>query len=247
MSIRPFFRRLALGAIVGLIATAAYRSIQGFAVDRAEVRHECWMWTRLPFNAAWLWPYVSMFLLVGLPWFLLPDGRQVRRFAACLLGLAAVGWMVFLIHPTACARPAVDGQPAAYALLLAVDQPNNCLPCLHSAFSVLAVWVLATGTVQFRSGVARLLLVVWLLVLCVSIVALRQHTDLDTLAGCVLGAAGGAFFAAGQRNVGRSDPEKRRGRRAGLGTVRSGPGRIAPVDPGVDTPAWVETARGDKP
>lgn len=69
MKVRPFFQRLAIGAVVGLIATIAYRSIQFVAADRAQIRHECWTWTWLPFYAGWIWPYLSMFVLVGLPWF----------------------------------------------------------------------------------------------------------------------------------------------------------------------------------
>jgi membrane-associated phospholipid phosphatase len=188
--IRPVFQRLALGATVGLLATLVYRSIQHVAAEQAVVRAECWSWHWLPFSAEWLWPYLSMFVLVGLPWFLLPDLRSVRRFALTLVATAAVGWIVFLLHPTACLRPGPEGQPFYYTALLALDRPNNCLPCLHSAFSVLAAWVLASGGGPGRHWLCRLLLLAWLLLICVSIVALRQHTDLDTLAGVALGCAG---------------------------------------------------------
>ncbi len=186
--LQPASERLLLGAGMALIATVAYRSIQWAAVERAVVRDTCWTWQWLPFSAAWVWPYVSMFALVGLPWFLLPEISQVRRFAVALLATAATGWIVFLVHPTACARPGPEGQPEFYALLLALDRPNNCLPCLHSAFSVLAVWALAWSAQIFRSPLARLALGGWLAAISVSIVALRQHTDVDMAVGLMLGA-----------------------------------------------------------
>lgn len=199
MRARALFPRLALGSIVGLIAAFVYRFLQDFGAGRAEIRSECWMWHWLPFDAWWLGPYLTMFVLVILPWLMLDEWRQVKRFAAILLSMAAVGWIVFMIYPTACVRPPPDGQPFVYAMLLWIDQADNCMPCLHSAFSVLTTGVLLTGSSAFRSVAGKFILGIWLLVICVSIVALRQHTDLDTLAGFALGCVGAGVFAAGQK------------------------------------------------
>lgn len=184
---KNLLQRAALGSAVAVFAAIVYRSIQYFSWDRAVVRAECWTWRWLPFHAAWIWPYLSMFVLAGLPWFMLPGLPQVRRFAICLLAMAAVSWIMFVVYPTACVRPSADGQPAGYALLLELDRSNNCLPCLHSAVSVLAAWTLVQGTTFFRRLAGKTLLVVWLLIIFVSIVALRQHTDGDMLAGIGLG------------------------------------------------------------
>lgn len=194
MSPRSLLQRTAIGAVVGLVATVVYRSIQYVFVARAEIRHECWTWRWLPFDAAWIWPYLSMFLLVGLPWFLLPTGREVRRFAVCLLATAAVGWVVFMVYPTGCARPTAEGQPGYYALLLALDRPNNCLPCLHVAFSVLAAYALVRCSPVFRHLAGAVFLGIWLLTICVSVVALRQHSDGDMLAGAALGCVSAGLF-----------------------------------------------------
>lgn len=194
MNTRDLIARTAWGAAAGVIATIAYRSIQSSFIGQAVVRDSCWGWQWLPFNASWIWPYLSMFVLVGLPWFFLPKLSQVRWFATCLLATAAVGWISFILFPTACARPPAEGQPAYYALLLTLDKPNNCLPCLHSAFSVLAAWALARGCHVFRNWAGALFLGSWLLVICISIVGLRQHTDWDTVAGCVLGGVAAWLF-----------------------------------------------------
>lgn len=194
MTAKDFFQRTVWGAAVGVIATVAYRGIQGVSLARASLRHECWSWDRLAFDPAWVWPYLSMFLLVGLPWYLLPTLREVRRYAFCLLAVAAVGWITFLLYPTACVRPSAAGQPGYYALLQVLDRPNNCMPCLHSALSVLAAWTLMRSCAVFRRPAGAALLIGWLLVLCISIVALRQHTDLDTLVGVALGCLGGLLF-----------------------------------------------------
>jgi membrane-associated phospholipid phosphatase len=200
MNLRPFFRRLALGAAVGLLALVAYRSIQAVTAERAEIRAECWGWTQLPFATTWMWPYFSMFVLMGLPWFFLDDWSRVRRFAACVVGTAAIGWISFLVHPTACLRPAPDGQPVIYQALLALDRPDNCWPCLHSAFSVLAAGALMLGCGRCRARPVRFFLLAWVVVISGSIVALRQHTDADMVAGCFLGLAATWVFARSPRS-----------------------------------------------
>lgn len=192
MSLRELMRRFALGAVVGGIATLAYQTTQHASLARAIVRETCWSWTWLPFHVAWFWPYVSMFVLVGVTWFFVPTWQDARRFAVCVLATGAVGWVTFMVYPTACARPPVDGQPIYYATLMALDRPNNCLPCLHSAFTVLAAIVLAAT--RYRTFVERALLWGAVAVICVSIVGLRQHTDLDTAAGALLGALAGWWF-----------------------------------------------------
>ena len=196
---RPLGRRLALGAFAALVATLAYRGIQFGTEARAVVRHDCWVWTWFPFAPAWIGPYFSMFVLMGLPWVLLPEWRQVRRFAAALLAVAASGWVTFIVYPTACARTGAAGQPDYYQLLLELDRANNSLPCLHSAMAVLAAWVLTRGAPVFRGWAARAVLATWVAVISVSIVALRQHTDVDLLAGFVVGTLGAAGWDYGER------------------------------------------------
>jgi membrane-associated phospholipid phosphatase len=194
MNARPFFKRLMLGALTGLVATIAYRTIQFVSIERADIRSTCWSWSKISFSPAWIWPYMSMFILVGLPWFLIPTIRRVKRFALCLLCVAAMGWLFFLLHPTACVRPDQEGQPGYYVALLVLDRPDNCMPCLHAAFSVLAAYALL-GTRRFLNGLAaNVLLGLWVLLICVSIVALRQHTDVDMIAGAFLGCAGAVAY-----------------------------------------------------
>ncbi len=181
-------KKFLAGAAVGVVFTTIYRALQEQPWRAAAMRADCVTWRGLPFNAAWVWPYLSMFPLVGFAWLSLPDARAVGRFAGSLLATAGVGWICFLLWPTGCVRPVVVDPPLAYRWLVALDRPTNCLPCLHSAFAVIAADAVAQSWGFTWPG--RLLLGAWLLVIAVSIVALRQHTDVDTLAGVALGAAG---------------------------------------------------------
>ena len=180
--------KLLLGGATGVVLTVAYRTLQQLEWRPVAMRAECVGWRWLEFDAAWVWPYVSMFVLVGVAWLSLPDARAVWRFAMTLLAVAAVGWVSFLLFPTGCVRPQIAGTPLAYRWLVALDGPTNCFPCLHSAFAVVAA--ATVGRSWSFSWPGRALLTVWVVVIAVSIVALRQHTDVDTLAGGALGLAG---------------------------------------------------------
>lgn len=182
--------KIFIGALVGVICTLAYRTLQGHGYFAVDMRASCPTWRVLSFHQAWTWPYLSMFALVGCAWMALPDARAVRRFAGSMLAVAAVGWFCFLFFPTGCVRPEIMDPTLAYRWLVALDQPTNCFPCLHSAFSVLAAVVIARA---WPTPAARIVLGSWVVVIAVSIIALRQHTDLDTLTGLILGA-GGAWF-----------------------------------------------------
>jgi membrane-associated phospholipid phosphatase len=191
MSRRELLLRTGLGAAVALVACLAYRSLQFHFLPGSSLRTHCPGWDLLPFHALWLWPYLSMFVLVGLPWFLLAWPGSVLCFARRLLATAAVGWVCFALFPTACLRPSPEGHGFAYGVLLSLDAPNNCMPCLHSAMALLAALALARDSRAFSGPVARLLLAAWVMLISLSIVALRQHTDLDTVAGLALGAIAG--------------------------------------------------------
>lgn len=208
---RDFWRRWAWGVSAALVATIAYRLIQYATESRAVVRTECWSWSWLPFGTGWIWPYLSMFVVMGLPWFLLPTLSQMRRFAACLFATALVGWVVFIIFPTACARPSAEEAPLAYRLLLATDRPNNCLPCLHSAFPVLAIGALRRSRDFFRRRWVMAGSGLWLLLICASAIALRQHTGSDVIIGLGLGCGGAWLFRRNDDNAANAVKGEARG------------------------------------
>lgn len=194
MKAGSFYSRLAWGAAAGAIAMIAYHGTQYASLDHAVVSADCWSWHRVPFHPAWVWPYESMFVLVGLPWFMLRTLREVQRFALALLASAAVGWVTFLLHPTACVRPSPIGEPAYYGALHELDWPNNCMPCLHSALAIVSIWALIRGRTVLAGPGGRVFLATWLGLITVSIVALRQHTGIDIAVGMGLGCFGAVLF-----------------------------------------------------
>ncbi len=193
MTARELTKRIALGAAVGLVAMVMYQGTQYLSAPRATVRETCWSWEWLGFHPAWFWPYASLFVLLGFPWFTLTSWMAVKRFAAVLLGMAAVGWVTFVLYPTACVRPRGD-VPLYLARLYEVDWPNNCFPCLHSALAIFGAYGVTCRVSCADSVFWKCLIGAWTLAILVSIVALRQHTGVDAFAGIVLGAAAAWVF-----------------------------------------------------
>jgi hypothetical protein len=194
MSAREIARRFLLGSAVGLVATVMYHGTQYLGATRALVRADCWAWRWVPFHVAWFWPYVSVFVLMAGPWFLLRQWTSVRHFALALIAMAAVGWVIFVIYPTACVRPNPAHLPSYVSGLYELDWANNCFPCLHSALAVIGVYGVCGGQSRLTSPGPRMLVGVWTVAILISILGVRQHTGIDTFAGMVLGAAAIALF-----------------------------------------------------
>lgn len=190
MTLRELLKRFALGAAVGLTATIMYHGTQYLGASRAIMRTSCWTWRIVPFNPLWFWPYISLFVLLGLPWFVLRTWSAVRAYAAALLAVAAVAWLTFVIYPTACVRPSELYLPSYLSTFYLVDWPNNCFPCLHSAFAVYGGYVMCCRASYWDTPVPKVVIYSWVVAILVSIVALRQHTGIDAVTGIGLGAIG---------------------------------------------------------
>jgi glyoxylase-like metal-dependent hydrolase (beta-lactamase superfamily II) len=186
--------KLALGAAVGVLASVMYQALQRAAVFPSEIRMDCPSWHFVPFQAWWLGPYFSMFIIVGAAWVFLPSAQEAWRFGRYLVAVAAVGWVTFLFYPTECARPDLADASWAYQALLAVDGPKNCMPCLHASLSILSGAALVAPGRVFSSGRSRAIVAVWVLFITFSAVALHQHTGMDTLVGTALGFAASALY-----------------------------------------------------
>lgn len=190
--------RLIAGAVVGTTCSVMYQLLQHFPARAAQLRTDCWSWQMMPFSELWLWPYLSMFVIVGCAWLALPDKRSIKRFIACCLGTASIAWVCFYLWPTSCLRPSPELRSIPYRMLVFLDAPSNCLPCLHSAFTILAAvalhrWISRT---QYRSAL-RLLLIIWVILINLSIIGLRQHTGIDITAGLLLGGCAGWIYSLG--------------------------------------------------
>ena len=137
---------------------------------------------RIPFLPAFIWAYLSMYLLFLAPLFLLPAMRMPalgKQLIACTIASGAV----FLVLPAdlGFTRVVPPDPPysAIYQAIFGIDRPHNLVPSLHVVWSCAIIFACADAV---RSPVGRRLLYAWLAIVVVSTVFVHQHHILDVLA-----------------------------------------------------------------
>ncbi|MDR1284256.1 MAG: phosphatase PAP2 family protein [Opitutaceae bacterium] len=184
--------KLLIGLCLMTLCCAIYIGLQHIQLRPPLVRTPCPVSALLPFDPRWTLPYLSMFILIVIAWQLAPDRRELIHLGKILLGTEMLAWLFFLFFPTLCPRPPAPDAPAAYRLLIFVDAPLNCFPCLHAALTLIAATSLRRhlswlpATLHLVTGA---IITLWSGVILVSILILRQHTALDIAAGLAIATA----------------------------------------------------------
>lgn len=142
----------------------------------------------VPFIPWMLVPYLSLWVYVGVAPGLLRSFRTLLVYGLWSAALCASGLLIFYFWPTRIPPLAVDATAPGFALLQGIDAAGNACPSMHVAISVFtAVWIAHTlrriGAPAWLRGLNAL----WLLAICVSTVAVRQHVALDVAGGVALG------------------------------------------------------------
>jgi membrane-associated phospholipid phosphatase len=168
-------------AIIGVLFVIGYGGANWLAGQRDSPARVYWDGElEIPFIPQMIWVYLSINLLFLLPVFCLRTaelhllGR--RMIAATLIAVA-----VFVAMPTALgfARPGQPGDASiALELLYALDQPFNCMPSLHVAYSTLIILAVGRGN---RPGL-KLLFGGWLALITASTLLIHQHHLIDIAA-----------------------------------------------------------------
>lgn len=145
----------------------------------------------IAFSPWWMAPYVSLWVYVTLPPFLLTDRRELAVYGAGAVVLSAVGLAFFFFWPTIV--PAID--PGAdwvgpMRVLKTVDASGNACPSLHVAFACFSAFWLENMLKRMNASmVMRWLNAVWALAIAVSTMGTKQHVLWDAVGGAALGIA----------------------------------------------------------
>ena len=149
----------------------------------------------IPFVPAMMWFYAWVYTAMVYPAFAVGPRSLFRRVALAylvLVSLNLVGFLVFpasalAIRPDAATLEALDlswfhnwGLRVNYAL----DTPNNLFPSLHMSSATLATLCAWRARPLYGYVAAPVVVLIG-----ISIVAVRQHFAIDGVAGVVLGAA----------------------------------------------------------
>mgnify|MGYP001297010579 CR=1 FL=1 len=130
--------------------------------------------------------YTSFHLLLILNFFIIKDPIVIKAFTISLMSSSFIATIVFLSFPGELGFSRVDsisGYESMYLFLHKMDHPHNLYPSLHITFSVLTAFAMFDQT---KNKWFHGFLVLWVTLICCSVVLVHQHHLFDILTGIVL-------------------------------------------------------------
>jgi membrane-associated phospholipid phosphatase len=172
---------IALFAIVPLYLVIGEAVVPGRALHVPEIALD----RAMTIEPAWSLVYLSLFLAVLLPAFVIHQQELVRRTINAFIHAWVVALACFVLYPTVGPRPPRlpgDGFSAwTLRLIYSSDHRYNCLPSLHVAQCFLAAF--ACFIVHRGVGLACM---GWAFLVGLSTVYTKQHYVLDVATGVLL-------------------------------------------------------------
>ncbi len=151
------------------------------------------------FDPAWIWCYISQYVIIPVPPLLANQRDQLRRLIVGIAVTSALAFVVFFFLPVHCPRPtaaeiAAANTNFAYDWILSVDTTGNAFPSLHVGLSAFVAMyahhvIDADFSRRVRLGFLTLLWV-WTLAIAWSTMATKQHYFWDVVGGFAIAYAG---------------------------------------------------------
>lgn len=143
----------------------------------------------IPFVPDFVIGYASLLLVFYVPPFFL-DAAGIRALGQRMIVVTILAGMLFLLLPAklgfARVAPSESVFFPVYEFIFLVDRPHNLVPSLHVIYTSL---ILLTAVAATKNLLTRLLLFLWLIVVCASTVLIHQHHVIDVASGIAIAAA----------------------------------------------------------
>jgi hypothetical protein len=195
-----------LGLAVGICVP--YFTLQQISLFPLRTVPETLLDRWVPFQPAFIWPYVSIALLVPLAPALATSREALRRYATGLALLCLPCFVIFAVFPVLGPRPGAVPDHSLYAWIVSVDRPSNSMPSLHAG---LVVYSFLFGLRALRGGIppaafraVALTGVCWAALIFYATLATKQHWAWDLPVGALLACGGHALaWRAADRDAAR--------------------------------------------
>ena len=172
--------------------------------ERLHVVH-CFVDDLVPFNEVFVILYVSWYALIviSLLIFMLYDIQSFKDLSLYIIITQVVAMAVYILYPTVQElRPAVFPRENFFTWVLGIiyafDTPTGVCPSLHVAYSmgIASVWLKKKDA----SKTWKAILVVWVVLICVSVLFVKQHSAVDVIAALPLGLLAECLVYRGRRS-----------------------------------------------
>ncbi len=144
----------------------------------------------IEFQSGWVYPYLSVCLLVPLFPLLATRREELLGFARGLVLVCVPSFLTFAALPVAGPRPVAPAADATYAWLVGIDGSTNAFPSLHAALAVYGLlfgWrVLGDGLPAGRRSLLASVLLAWGAAILYATLATKQHWAWDLVPGAAL-------------------------------------------------------------
>lgn len=140
----------------------------------------------IPLRPAWVWPYLSYYLLCLTPLRLIDRWDTTVRILRAFALQFGVAFLCFLAFPIRMEQPGIVGDSLSATALrwvYSIDHGYNIFPSLHVANACMV----ALAFHRFRRGPWVLPIAVWAGLVSLSTVVVKQHYAVDVVAGVLLG------------------------------------------------------------
>ena len=170
-------------ATLGTITAALYFGTLHIPLFAAAVLAPTAVDAAIPFVPLFVVPYLSYFLLVLLPLWVVSDRRELWDGAFGFGMIVVMSSVIFLFWPTAI--PFSDTHPLTRGVV-AMDLAGNAFPSLHAS---LAVYCALCARGKLQTALARYGLFLWTSLVVVSALLIKRHLVVDIAGGALLGWA----------------------------------------------------------
>ncbi len=173
--------------VAGITFALVYGVLNYWTAQRPEKVRLYLDWeVQLPFIPGFIYGYLSVILLFLLPLCSLTE-RQIRALCVAFVTATIVAGAIYFVLPAELAhqRPAMLPEPQLlYGILYTLALPHNLFPSLHITYSTLILLAIAN---QEANTAWSTIAVVWMLIIVLSVVLIRQHQLIDIAGGWLLG------------------------------------------------------------
>ncbi len=149
-----------------------------------------WLDRAIPFQPSWIFPYMSMYLLLPIPPLLAIRAPHVRRYTIGIALMFIIASVFFFAVPIAYPRPAIpESANVFYKHIASIDQPINSLPSLHAGLTIYTLLFARRALADLPPRrLARMLLAgwIWAALILYGTLATKQHYFVDLPAGAIL-------------------------------------------------------------
>jgi fatty acid desaturase/membrane-associated phospholipid phosphatase len=168
-------------AVSATVTAALYFGTLHFHLFAARVLAPTAVDAAIPFVPLFVVPYLSFFVLVLLPLWVISDRRELWDAAFGFGMIVLISGLTFLFWPTAI--PYSDIHLLTRGVV-AMDLDGNAFPSLHAS---LGLYCALCARRKLQTPVARYSLLLWTILVVVSALFIKRHLAIDIAGGALLG------------------------------------------------------------